>query len=155
MILNSTSHRTKKIEQPPKFNESSQDVYSIFQNSLARYFKDVRENAASYLQSVSDIQEEIIKSRKKDAENAISLQKVAYEKLGENNKIPNATINLAKSFANQATASWTLQNQLILSSLETLSKNIEAFNKNSMAFEEINKKLVDHWASIIKQAAKK
>ena len=43
----------------------------------------------------------------------------------------------------------------MIKSLETLSKNIEAFNKNSEAFEEINKNLINSWADIIKQAAKK
>jgi len=42
----------------------------------------------------------------------------------------------------------------MLKSLDTLSKNIEAFNKNSAVFETINKKIINSWVSIIKQTAK-
>lgn len=150
----STTNQPKKIEQSTKPSESTQDVYSLFQESLATYFKEVRANAANYLQVASDLQEEIIESRRKNAEHVISLQKATYEKLGGNNNIPSAVIDLAKSYAGQATQTLNLQNKMILTSLDTLARNIEAFNKNSTSFEEINKKLIDYWASIIKQEAK-
>jgi len=51
----------------------------------------------------------------------------------------------------QTTKAWNLQNQLTRTSLETLSKNIQAFNDSSQAFTELNSKLIDFWASIIKQ----
>jgi len=143
-----------KIEQTPKTEESSQEMYSVFQESLQKYFREVRANAASYLQAASDLQEEIIESRKKNVEHVLSLQKATYEKLGGNNNIPSAVIDLAKSYAEQATQTINLQNNLIVTSLKTISNNIEAFNKNSTTFEEINKRLIDYWASIIKQEAK-
>jgi hypothetical protein len=131
-----------------------QDAYSVFQNSLEKYFKEIRANAASYLQATSDLQEEVIESRKKNAEHAITLQKAAYEKLGGNNHIPSGAIDFAKSLAGQTTLACNLQNRMILASLDALSKNIEAFNKNSAAFEESNKKIIDQWVSIIKKEIK-
>lgn len=52
-----------------------------------------------------------------------------------------AAIDLAKSFGEQTTKSWALQNQMVLKSLETLSKNIEEFNTNS----KVLKKLAKPW----------
>lgn len=144
---------SEKIEQIPS-KENPNDVYSVFENSLTMYCNEVRANAASYLQAVSDLQEEIIELRKKNADSAISLQKTAFEELGVNTTIPDATYNLAKLFGEQTTKSWTIQNQIILKSLDTLSKNIEAFNTNSKSFEDINKQLIDSWTSIIYKTVK-
>lgn len=148
-----TSQQPKKIVQHAKPKEA-QDVYSVFEDSLERYFKEVKANAASYLQAVSDLQENIIELRKNNADSAISLQKAAYEKLDSNINVPSATLDMAKTIAEQTTKSWNLQNQMMLASLDTLSKNIQAFNTNAKTFEEINKKIIDSWASIIKQTAK-
>jgi len=144
---------SKKIEQTTS-KENSNDIYSIFQDSITRYFGEIKGNTADYLQAVTNLQQEIIKSREINAKNAISLQKTISEQLGINSNNSDGVMKLAKSLGEQATKSWNLQNQLMLKSLETLSKNIEAFNKNSASFEEINKNLINSWASIIKQAAK-
>jgi len=145
-----------QVAQPtpePKTQDAKaeNDIYSVFQQSLDKYFKEIKENASTYLQSVSDLQLEIIESRKKNAESAISLQKTMADKLGVDTKISETSLNIATSFAEQTTKAWNFQNQLMLTSLETLSKNIQAFNDNSKTFAELNGKLIDSWASIIKK----
>ena len=144
---------SEKIEQIPS-KETPTDVYSVFEDSLTKYCNEVRADAASYLQAVSDLQVEIIELRKKNADSAISLQKTAFEKLGVNTTIPDATFNLAKFYGEQTTKSWELQNQLILKSIDTLSKNIQAFNKNSKTIEEFNKQLIGFWVSTSKKQQK-
>ncbi len=144
---------SEKIEQMPS-KENPNDVYSVFEDSLTKYCNEVRANAASYLQAVSDLQEEIIELRKKNVDSAVSLQKTAFGKLGVNTTIPDATFNLVKLFGEQTTKSWALQNQIILKSIDTLSKNIRAFNTNSKTFEDINKQLIDSWVSIIQKTPK-
>ncbi len=76
------------------------------------------------------------------------------DKLGINTKIPDESLDIARNFAEQTTKAWNIQNQLVLTSLETLSKNIQAFNDNSQTFAEMNGKLIDFWASIIKQKSR-
>jgi len=144
-----------KVEPTPQPKaqdaETVNDIYSVFQQSLDKYFKEIKENASTYLQSVSDLQQEIIESRKKNVESAISLQKTMADKFGTNTKVPEESLNIATAFAEQTTKAWNFQNQLMLTSLETLSKNIQAFNDNSKTFAEVNGKLIDSWASIIKK----
>jgi len=144
-----------KVEPTPQpraqDTETANDIYSVFQQSLDKYFKEIKENASTYLQSVSDLQLEIIESRKKNVESAISLQKTMADKFGTNTKVPEESLNIATAFAEQTTKAWNFQNQLMLTSLETLSKNIQAFNDNSKTFAEVNGKLIDSWASIIKK----
>jgi len=144
--------KVESIPQPESQSaEYTNDIYSVCQQSIDKYFKEAKSNAATYLQSVSDLQQEIVESRKNNVESAISLQKTMADKLGINTKIPDESLDIARNFAEQTTKAWNIQNQLVLTSLETLSKNIQAFNDNSQTFAEMNGKLIDFWASIIKQ----
>ena len=164
--MSTTAQKPKiqSIPQKPKVESKSQpesqsaketsDIYSVFQQSIDKYFKEAKSNAAIYLQSVSDLQLEIIESRKNNVESAISLQKTMADKLGTNTNVPDASLNVVTAIAEQTTKAWNLQNQLMRTSLETLSKNIQAFNDNSQTFAEMNGKIIDSWASIIKQKSR-
>ncbi len=164
--MSTTTQKPKiqSIPQKPKVESKSQpesqsaketsDIYSVFQQSIDKYFKEAKSNAAIYLQSVSDLQLEIIESRKNNVESAISLQKTMADKLGTNTNVPDASLNVVTAIAEQTTKAWNLQNQLMRTSLETLSKNIQAFNDNSQTFAEMNGKIIDFWASIIKQKSR-
>jgi len=144
--------KVESIPQPESQSaEYTNDIYSVCQQSIDKYFKEAKSNAATYLQSVSDLQQEIVESRKNNVESAISLQKTMADKLGINTNIPDESLDIARNFAEQTTKAWNFQNQLMLTSLETLSKNIQAFNDNSKTFAEVNGKLIDSWASIIKK----
>jgi len=162
--MSTTKHQPKiqSIPQKPKIHSIPQkpesqsaketsDIYSVCQQSIDKYFREAKSNAATYLQSVSDLQQEIIESRKNNVESAISLQKTMADKLGTNIKIPDESLNVVTAIGEQTTKAWNLQNQLMRTSLETLSKNIEAFNDNSKTFAELNSKLIDYWTSIVKQ----
>ena len=131
--------------------EDAKDIYSVFQQSVDKYFKKIKENTSTYLQSVSDLQLEIIESRKKNVESVISFQKTMTDKLGVDTKVPETSLNIATDFAEQTTKAWNFQNQLMLTSLEMFSKNIQAFNDNSKTFAELNGKLLNSWALIIKK----
>ena len=145
-----------KIQSTPQKPESqsakeTNDIYSVCQQSIDKYFKEAKANAAIYLQSVSDLQQEIVESRKNNVESAILLQKTIADKLGTNTKLPDESLDIITNFAEQTTKAWNLQNQLTRTSLETLSKNIQAFTDSSQTFAEMNGKLIDFWASIIKK----
>ena len=151
--MSTKTNQPEKIEQTKNAHQP-RDVYDLFQNSLDKYFKEVKHNTATYLQTVSDLQEEIIDSRRKNVEQTIDLQKTAYAKFGGKNNISPASLDMVKTLSENTMTAWNLQNKLVLESLQILSKNIEAFNQNSTSFEETNKKLIDFWATVIKQAVK-
>lgn len=132
-------------------NSTNINTGEIFNQSIEKYFKNVSVNTASYLQSVSDLQQEIINSRKKNAESFILLQKIIAEKTKSNTKISDESLKIVNDFAKQANQTWELQNQLMLTSIDALSKNIQAFNENADTQLEMNKKLINSWAEIIKK----
>ncbi|MFB5607617.1 MAG: hypothetical protein ACE5RI_04730 [Candidatus Nitrosomaritimum yanchengensis] len=143
--------QTKKEQQQNPQHSTNISTNEIFNQSIEKYFKNVSVNTASYLQSVSDLQQEIINSRKKNAESFILLQKIIAEKTKFNTKISDESLKIVNDFAKQTNQTWDLQNQLMLKSIDALSKNIQAFNENADTQLEMNKKLIESWASIIKE----
>ena len=143
--------QTKKEQYQNPQHSTNISTNEIFNQSIEKYFKNVSVNTASYLQSVSDLQQEIINSRKKNAESFILLQKIIAEKTKFNTKISDESLKIVNDFAKQTNQTWDLQNQLMLKSIDALSKNIQAFNENADTQLEMNKKLIESWASIIKE----
>ena len=143
--------QTKKEQHQNTQHSTNISTNEIFNQSIEKYFKNVSVNTASYLQSVSDLQQEIINSRKKNAESFILLQKIIEEKTKFNTKISDESLKIVNDFAKQTNQTWDLQNQLMLKSIDALSKNIQAFNENADTQLEMNKKLIESWASIIKE----
>lgn len=142
-------------KEPQKTSEkesqkTSEDAFDFFQKNIENYFKNVSVNTATYLQTVSDLQQEIIESRKKNAAAAVLLQKFLTKKTNSNVKVSDKSLEIFSDFAEQSTKAWNFQNQLMIKSLDALSKNIQAFNDNSEALTEMNKKLIESWSSIIK-----
>ncbi len=129
-------------------------TFEVFQQSIDKYFKNVSANTASYLQSVSDLQLEIIESRKKNAKSVMLLQNYLTRKTNSDVKLPDESLQIVSDFTEQTNKAWNFQNQLMIKSLEALSKNIQAFNENSDAFAGMNKELIESWASIIKERTK-
>jgi len=127
-------------------------TYELFHHSIDKYFKNVSVNTATYLQSVSDLQQEIIESRKKNAESVILLQKILTDKINSNVKVPYKSLKIITGFTEQTNKAWNFQNQLMLKSIDSLTKNIQAFNDNADTQFEMNKKLIESWAAIIKQS---
>jgi len=76
--LSTQNHKKTENENTP-----SQDMYSVFQDSITRYFNEIKGNTADYLQAVTDLQQEIIESREKHAKNTIALQKTLSEQFGK------------------------------------------------------------------------
>jgi len=144
-----------KIEsqKAPKISNENK-TFEVFQQSIDKYFKNVSVNTATYLQSVSDLQLEIIESRKKNAESVMLLQKYLTRKTNSDVKLPDESLQIVTDFTEQTNKAWNFQNQLMIKSLEALSKNIQAFNENSDAFAGMNKKLIESWSSIIKESTK-
>ena len=146
---------TKPKATKPKATKEKlkDDIYSVMEQSVDRYFKEVKASTASYLQAVTDLQEGIIDLRRKNVESVVMLQKTMSEKLGTP-QVAETTLNLANIFSEQSSKMFDLQNHLMIASIESFSKNIKAFNDNTKSFDENSHKLLASWASVIKEKSK-
>ena len=143
---------SKKKESLKPTTRADVIPFDGFKKSIDKYFKNVSINTASYLQSISDLQQEIIDSRKKNAESVILLQKFLVDQINTHSKLPNDSLHVISDYAEQANKAWNFQNQLMQKSIEILSSNIQAFNNNAHEITEMNKKIIESWARIIKES---
>jgi len=145
--VNSQQHQRvstpSKITSPPK----KEDLFTVYNHSIEKYFTVAKKTTATYLQSVTDLQEQIIDSWKKSVDSAITLQQEFAHKSKMNVEVPDHTIKVINDMAEQTNKSKELQNKMLLASISAIRENIKAFNDNVKTFSEINKKLAESCGS--------
>jgi Na+/phosphate symporter len=133
----SKSTKTKKQKLAKKEN-----VFDVYKECINKYFKEVQRGTAEYLQSLTNLQQEIIQVRKNTADSVIEFQQKFAHGLKLNAKSPEPASNLFVNIGEQCRKAQDLQNQVLLTTVEVLRKNIKAFNDNSSSFENLNKKVL-------------
>jgi len=128
-----------KVTTPKK----QDDVFTVYNQSIEKYFNAAKKTTATYLQSVTDLQQEIIESWKKSMNSAIILNQEFAHQSKMNAEVPDETIKVINDIAELADKSQSLQNKMLLASIAAIRQNIKAFNHNVKTFSEMNKKLVE------------
>lgn len=137
-----SSERPTVTTPQPKVTKKQEDLYTVYNQSIQRYFNTAKKTTAIYLQSVTDLQEKIIESWKKSMDSAINLQEKFAHESKMNVKVPDEAIKMINYMAEQANKAQSLQNKMLLASIGAISQNIKSFNDNVKAFTEVNRKLV-------------
>lgn len=129
-----------KVTTPKKQDD---DVFAVCNQSIEKYFNSVKKTTATYLQSVTDLQQKIIESWKNSMNSAITLHQEFAHQSKMNAEVPNEAIKVINDIAEQADKSQALQNKMLLASIDAIRQNIKAFNHNVKTFSEMNKKLAE------------
>ena len=123
----------QKITTPQK----KEDIFTVYNQSIEKYFTVAKRTTATYLQSVTDLQEQIIDSWKKSVDSAITLQQEFAHKSKLNVDVPDQTIKVISDMAEQANKSKELQNKMLFASIFAIIENIKAFNDNVKTFSQM------------------
>jgi len=139
----------QRVSTPPKITTSQkkEDLFTVCNQSIEKYFTVAKKTTATYLQSVTDLQEQIIDSWKKSVDSAITLQQEFAHKSKMNVEVPDQTIKVINHMTEQANKSKELQNKMLFASISAIMENIKAFNDNVKTFSEMNKKLAESCGS--------
>jgi len=100
-----------------------------------------------YLQSITKLQEEFLAAWKNTINSSIDFQKEFTEKNDIDTNIPQYAVDIIHNAAQEYIKSRNIQNQTILSALDTANNNFKNFKNSFKPFTEINKKLLDYWLS--------
>jgi len=138
-----------RVSTPPKITtpQKKEDLFAVYNQSIEKYFTVAKKTTATYLQSVTDLQEKIIDSWKKSVDSAITLQQEFANESKMNVEVPDHTIKVINDMAEQTNKSKELQNKMLLASISAIRENIKAFNDNVKTFSQINKKLAESCGS--------
>jgi len=141
-----TLHPTDPVH-PPKITTKKQDVLTVYNQSIEKYFNSAKKTTSIYLQSVTDLQEKIIDTWKKSMDSAISLQQTFAQESKIKVDVPDTNLKMINDISEQANKAQTLQNKMMLASIHAIRENIESFNNNVKSFTEMNRKLVESCGS--------
>ncbi len=138
-----------RVSTPPKITtpQKKEDLFTVYNQSIEKYFTVAKKTTATYLQSITDLQEKIIDSWKKSVDSAITLQQEFAGKSKMTVKVPDHTIKVINDMAEQTNKSKELQNKMLLASISAIRENLKAFNDNVKTFSQINKKLAESCGS--------
>ena len=144
-----------KTQQQDKQTKNSDDIFSVYKQSVEKYFSETKAITADYLQSITNLQEELIESRKKNIDSAIAIQKTFATNLGFNFEPPAQAVQMINNLSEQIQKGVELENKMLMTSINTLEKNIGSYNENAKNFSDMNTKILDSWASALKSVTKK
>jgi hypothetical protein len=134
-----------------KNSNESNNIYETCKENVERYFGEIKKTTANYLQSVTDLQQEIIRSWKNTIDSAIVLQEKFTKKSGSNTSLFEATIKMVADLSKEVNRAQQLQNEMVLSSLDAMRNYIKTFNENVNTFTELRGKVLNSFIPFIPQ----
>ena len=121
------------------------NVYSMYKQNVQKYFENISKLTPQYFQSITQLQDECMKTCEKTINASISMQQEFAKKTGINTEIPEAAKTAIIDTNKQIVQASTVNNQLVKTTIDTTVQNIKTFGDNANAFVELNKNIIQSW----------
>ena len=123
------------------------NVYSMYKQNVQKYFENVSKLTPQYFQSITQLQDECMKTCEKTINASISMQQEFAKKTGINTEIPEAAKTAIIDTNKQIVQASTVNNQLVKTTIDTTVQNIKTFGDNVNSFVELNKNIIQSWTT--------
>lgn len=131
--------------------EQPKDIYTVWNQSVAKFFDEVEKSTSKYRQSVAALQQEYLEAWKNVINSAIALEKEYAVKAGLNADVPEATLKTAREITEKAIKAYQIQSKITADSTDIAKKAFQAFNDNTKSFVSLNKEIMDSMMSVIQK----
>ncbi len=138
----STQSQASKSTQTPASN-----VYSIYTQNVQKYFENISKITPQYFQSITQLQEECMKTCEKTINATVSVQQEFAKKSGISTEIPDDARTAIIDTNKQIVKASTLGNQLTTTTIDSTVQNIKTFSENINAFVELNRNIIQSWVT--------
>ena len=126
-------------------NTQTNNVYSMYKQNVQKYFENISKITPQYFQSITQLQEEGMKTCEKTINATVSVQQEFAKKAGITTEVPDAARTAIIDTNKQIVQASTLNNQLVQTSIDTTVQNIRTFSDNINSFAELNKNIIQSW----------
>ena len=123
------------------------NVYSMYKQNVQKYFENISKITPQYFQSITQLQDECMKTCEKTINASVSVQQEFAKKAGITTEIPDAAKTAIIDFNKQVVQTSTVNNQLAKTAIDTTVQNIKALSNNIDAFAELNKNIAQLWTT--------
>ncbi|MDC0035844.1 hypothetical protein OAI97_00040 [Nitrosopumilus sp.] len=126
---------------------NSKDIFSVYQENVDKMFNGVRKSVPQYHQSITNIQQEYLQAFENMVDSSIAIQKEFVIKAGIASDVPSTTLKVIDDTTEEFVKASSIQNQIVLASIDATQQNIKTFNDNAKSFVELNKNILQSWIS--------
>ncbi len=127
---------------------NSKDIFSIYQKNINKIFYGAKKSVPKYHQSITNLQQEYFQAFENIVDFSITLQKEFVTKDNVVSDVPSTTLKMINDATEEFVKIFSIQNQIVLASIDTTQQNIKTFNDNIKSFVELNKNILQSWISI-------
>ena len=127
---------------------NSKDALSIYQKNIDKIFCGVKKSVPKYHQSITNLQQEYFQAFENMANFSIALQKEFVTKGNIVSDVPSTTLKMINYTTEEFVKIFSIQNQIVLASIDATQQTIQTFNDNIKSFGELNKNIIQSWISV-------
>ena len=126
---------------------NSKDLFSVYQENIDKMFNGVKQSVPQYHQSITNVQQEYLQAFENMVDSSIAIQKEFVIKAGIVSDVPSTTLKVIDDTTEEFVKASSIQNQIVLASIDATQQNIKTFNDNAKSFVELNKNILQSWIS--------
>ena len=126
---------------------NSKNLFSVYQENVNRMFNGVKKSVPQYHQSITNVQQEYLQAFENIIDSSIILQKEFVIKSGIVSDVPSATLKVIDDTTEEFVKASSIQNQIVLATIDATQQNIKTFNDNAKSFANLNKNILQSWIS--------
>ena len=123
----------------------SSDAFAMYKQNVQKYFENISKLTPQYFQSVTQLQDECMKTCQKTIDSTVSMQQEFAKKTGLQTEIPDAAKSAIVDTNKQIVQASTVNSQLLKTTIDATVQNFKTFNDNVNAFAELNKNIIQSW----------
>ncbi|MDH3312304.1 MAG: hypothetical protein OEM28_04045 [Nitrosopumilus sp.] len=127
---------------------NSKDLFSAYQENVDKIFNGIKQSVPQYHQSITNVQQEYLQAYENVVDSAITLQKEYVKKTGIAANIPEATLKVIHDTTEEFVKVTSIQNQVVLATMDATQQNIKTFNDNAKSFADLNRNILQSWISV-------
>jgi len=126
---------------------NSKNLFSVYQENVNRMFNGVKKSVPQYHQSITNVQQEYLQAFENIIDSSIILQKDFVIKSGIVSDVPSATLKVIDDTTEEFVKASSINNQIVLATIDATQQNIKTFNDNAKSFANLNKNILQSWIS--------
>ena len=126
---------------------NSKDVFSAYQENVDKLSNGIKQSVPQYHQSITNVQQEYLQAFENMVDSSIAIQKEFVIKAGIASDVPSTTLKVIDDTTEEFVKASSIQNQMVLASIDATQQNIKTFNDNAKSFVELNKNILQSWIS--------
>ena len=131
-----------------QIDSNSKDLFFACRQNTDKLFHGVMQSVPKYYQASTNVQQEFLQSCEHITNSTLTLQKEYVDASGMTKNIPDNFIQMIQNVTEKIIKTMSIQNQMLLTTIDTTQDGIKTFNDNVRSFTDLNKHVLKSWMSV-------